>query len=823
MFKGITLEMSLKPFKSTDEAYMRGVVERIFEQWKILIGDAEEVSVLLWTADGSEILDWHGDYDEEMEWAKYIGGANCLPSHIDRVNDPEGIGLHSRAYFYMDNPPIFTFGTLKKIVSLIKEIGKKHYPDKRIRVGETFDPGPEFAVSKFKYIRHNEVCRGSAMGGNAFVCCYDTLHADSTKYAAYPNGIEEGTPFATFFGKQSQMFLDAIGFDYLWLSNGFGFGMEPWGTTGAIFDGKGFDVSRFDDVKEKILGFWKLFRKECNYRIETRGTNLTVGIDLASDGVPLKDIYEGNFNLLPPPNSPWAALDGNFGLELAGYMSRIASLPADEYLFRYYVHDPWWQNSPWNDRYEGLPHDIYLPLAVCRLDENASAKLPTHLNILSIDNSFGDMPDFCAHEPSVHINKALRFAPDAPSDVVWIYPFSEYHENRDEQSIREMFFADWYICCAINHGFPLSSVISADSFISSLGTNPHAYDGRVLVSTVPAAGSEYESKIIGCVKSGIKVIFYGNAGRASDDFLKMAGISILADEKYGAMDIEFENETDSLKHGKISKVINHRKITCAEGINAEMAEGAHAKPFVKIGGRIAGTYSDNMVWLDGTCSADYIKGAHVSPDNEEEYYSGDSLMRKALDLLGIKIRFEKEYANAYEPVIMISRHENARMLSVCAKDTTVTAKMKFPLGAPVVSAREVKIDSDGFAEYHFSKAEFLECRVFAEQEEGVISCHDLHPASFFRARRIKVSGLKNATIRFFAPEYCKNNIEAVLNSDDENALVGESFDGEYITDENGTYFEARNVTGKLIFSIPLKKLSGSLKKVEGNMPPIGKN
>ena len=66
-FYGVTLEMSLKPFQKTDEAYMRMVAERLFDQWRILIGDAKEVSVLLWTADGSEILDWHGDFAEEME------------------------------------------------------------------------------------------------------------------------------------------------------------------------------------------------------------------------------------------------------------------------------------------------------------------------------------------------------------------------------------------------------------------------------------------------------------------------------------------------------------------------------------------------------------------------------------------------------------------------------------------------------------------------------------------------------------------------------------------------------------------------------------
>ena len=89
------------------------------------------------------------------------------------------------------------------------------------------------------------------MGEKSFVCCYTKLHADSVHYAGFPDGIPEGMPFGTFFGRQCQHFLTDMGFDYLWLSNGFGFGMETWSTTGAVFDGKDFDVTRFDDAEGK--------------------------------------------------------------------------------------------------------------------------------------------------------------------------------------------------------------------------------------------------------------------------------------------------------------------------------------------------------------------------------------------------------------------------------------------------------------------------------------------------------------------------------------------------------------------------------------------
>lgn len=74
--RGVTLEMSLKPFFSVDEETIRAVCRRMFIQWKPLADVSETVSVLLWSADGSEILEYDGNPDTRFEWAYFIGGAN---------------------------------------------------------------------------------------------------------------------------------------------------------------------------------------------------------------------------------------------------------------------------------------------------------------------------------------------------------------------------------------------------------------------------------------------------------------------------------------------------------------------------------------------------------------------------------------------------------------------------------------------------------------------------------------------------------------------------------------------------------------------------
>ena len=75
MFKSVTLEVSLKPFKQTDDAYIKEVCEQIFTQWRPLLKNRETISIMLWTSDGSEILDYAGDLKDEFEWARFVGTA----------------------------------------------------------------------------------------------------------------------------------------------------------------------------------------------------------------------------------------------------------------------------------------------------------------------------------------------------------------------------------------------------------------------------------------------------------------------------------------------------------------------------------------------------------------------------------------------------------------------------------------------------------------------------------------------------------------------------------------------------------------------------
>lgn len=799
MFRNIRLEMSLKPFYQIDDDYVRRTAERLFRQWHSLIKDADTLSVLLWASDGSEILEYRGQLADEMEWAKYVGGANQR-EEWNREADPDRKGIHSRRYLYRQHPPRITYGDLRRIVALVREAGQALYPDKIIRLGETFDPGPEFAISDFKYNRHNEICLGESMGRTSMVCCYGVLNEDKQAYAGFPDGIPQHTPFGIFLGRQARIFCADMGFDYIWLSNGFGFGSETWGCVGVIFDGERFHADRLEETRSHILSFWRDFRSECpNLPVETRGTNLSCGIDLASDGVPLESIYRGDFHLLPPPNSPWAALDGDFGLELAGYMSRIAELPAEDYMFRFYLHDPWWANSPWYERYEGQPHDIYMPLAIGRLDSQGQVTRPSHLSILGVDNSYGEMPDACANEPIPHLQRAEKEFSDAPAPLVWLYPFEEYHQARSHDALRSLYFEDWFIRGAINCGLPLSGVISTSSFRALSNAVP-LFAQSVLVVPVSQVHGELECSLLSFIDQGGKALFYGNPSQAGEAIRARLNLQ-RGSAVSGELTVDFP-DWDKLDRDGYVRRIHHRELFSDGAIDTELSD-AHAscKAIASAEGKALVVSDGQIAWVRGTCTARYEKNAYLlRSDAPQDSFPAEALMRYALDTLGYQIRFQLTDRMAANPLFTVHRYDNGYFFSSFAKDTTSELRLRFPQGAPVLLGYETVL-KDGFSTYRLPRAEHRECRFFVEQTSGKLGCKEIPPRAYDYRRRIRLDGLENATVRMYPEQYCKQNAHIILNARDPY-YVGDPLTGCWKQEGPFVYYEATGVSGSLMLSFP---------------------
>lgn len=809
-FHNITLEMSLKPFKINDKVYIRQVANELFAQWSALIRHADTISVMLWASDGSEILDYNGNVNQPLEWGKYMGNPN---SGRDVGSGPNELTIHERAYLYMENPPVYSYGDLKFIVQILREVGES-VTGKPIKVGATFDPGPEFAKSDFKYKKHPEILGGNAMGKKSMVSCYSILNADNNSYAGYPKGIPANTPFGTFFGKQSQHFLTDLGFDFIWFSNGFGFGVEGWNAIGSIFNGKGFEQEKMDVATAKMTEFWKLFRKECpKFPIQTRGTNLSVGSDLARDAVDLKNIYKGNFNILPPPNSPWAALDGDFGLELVGYMSRMSELPDNRFPFRFYTHDPWWINSPWLDRYGREPHDIYMPLSVCRIDANGNIGIPTHLNLLAINDSYGNMPVQVPNEVTPHILKARMDAPDAPGSIVWVYPFDEYHDwaHRFKDRLPEIYYGDWYIRQSINNGLPLNTVISTTSFQSVIVKKPDLFKQSILITIAPDDGSSLEKALIRFVENGGKLIVYGPVDHSSEaftDFLNLKNAHPLE----GELKISTYYMPDVLE-SPFPKVLNHRSLLSGGGIRSIIKNRKDKNTRLLAQVEQSGTKRDiawvrsnpewqggKVVYLRGTNSSNFLGGRLLTPDDPSKWFIGPLLTRYALHEFGFDFSVNKQNPSVKSPVLTISRSNNAFVFSGYNPSNTVKLRFKMPQGAPLLSGLETKLEN-GNSTYTMPTAWNRECRVFVKQNSGIISYKELYSGQLGISKRFQINGLKNATVCIYPEENTTtqqfHTYVNVYKKDEYPWLNGEI--PFKVGDEKlGKYFVVENVSGELV-------------------------
>ncbi|GAA4442225.1 hypothetical protein GCM10023091_28620 [Ravibacter arvi] len=807
-FNNITLEASLKPFKINEKEYIRAVATEMFTQWHSLLRHTDTVSVMLWTGDGSEILDYKGTPGQPLEWARYMGNPN---TQHEVGSGPKALSIHERAYLYLENPPSFTYDDLRFIIGSLKEAGRK-ITGKPVLVGATFDPGPEFAKSEFKYRKHPEILGGSAMGHKSFVDCYAVLKADKDRYAGFPGGIPDRTAFGTFFGRQSRHFLTDMGFDYIWFSNGFGFGAEGWSSTGATFDGKAFKQDLLPAFSGKVLDFWKLFRKECpDFQIQTRGTNLSVGTDLARDAVNLKNIYEGKFNMLPPPNSPWAALDGDFGLEMIGYMSRMAELPDNRYLFRYYTHDPWWLNSPWLDRYGREPHDIYLPMSVCRIDKNGNIGLPTHLNFLTIDDTHGNMPTQVPDEVTPHILKARYDSPTAPGPLVWVYPFDEYHQwaNHAPGRLPEVYYGDWFIRQAINNGLPLNTVISTTSFQAAIQQKPGLFRESVLITIAPDAGTTLEKALIGFVENGGKLIIFGPTDHSSDIFKSFLNL-----QNSTALEGEFRIKNLYLPDRTATgypDIINHRSLFNGGGIATRIQnpKAPGTRPLVRF--EQNGAFRDvawsvqspawkggKVVYLRGTNSSHFTGGRLLTPDKPEQYFTGPLYLRYALQEFGLNIFVDKQAPTIKNPVLTIARSDNAFIFSGYHPNSTIRDRFKFPQGAPLLLGLQTVLEN-GHSAYVLPTSWNRECRAFVEQKDGMVSFRELHSGQKDVDKRYEIDGLKNATVRIYAGNDTRSdNFQAYVNS----AYPWKK--GQWVfkemNDELGHYFLVENVTGRLSFA-----------------------
>ena len=322
--------------------------------------------------------------------------------------------------------------------------------------------------------------------------------------------------------------------------------------------------------------------------------------------------------------------------------------------------------------------------------------MPTHLNFLTVDDSFGNMPAQVPNEVIPHILEGRRDAPDSAGPFVWVYPFDEYHDwaYQDQQRSSEIFSGDWVIRQAINDGFPLNTVVSTTALLTAQAKQPDLFAHTVLVTIAPAANSDVEAALIRFVQQGGDLLVYGPITRAGPAFLDLLNLAI-AEPLEGVFDMDIEDLVtgDTFTQVQNPGKIRHVALINGGGVEPVVRDRADATTRVLAAMKQGDLSRDvlvarsrpewnggKVIYFRGTNSNRYTGGRLLTPDNPEEFFHGPLLMRYVLSEFGYTFLQTKLRPAIKTPVVCVARSNNGFYFSGYTPDTTVKQRFRFPQG-----------------------------------------------------------------------------------------------------------------------------------------------
>jgi len=185
----------IRDFDSPDED-----VAEFFDYHRKLFDGAEEVIVVFGVGNSDQMLEYRGKdfWGDNVNWARHIWDDSVHP--------------YER---YVFSERTLNYSQIFHIVSAFKEHdGKWGF---RMKVYDFFDQAKEFTETDFKTQRHPECyLEGPKLSG---IDIRSRLKADDYVYAAYPEGIPEGTLTGDFVIDQVSCYLYDLGFDGVLLLN----------------------------------------------------------------------------------------------------------------------------------------------------------------------------------------------------------------------------------------------------------------------------------------------------------------------------------------------------------------------------------------------------------------------------------------------------------------------------------------------------------------------------------------------------------------------------------------------------------------------------
>jgi hypothetical protein len=332
----------------------------------------------------------------------------------------------------------------------------------------------------------------------------------------------------------------------------------------------------------------------------------------------------------------------------------------------------------------------------------------------------------------------------------------------------------------------------------------------VLVTPAPDAGTPLSQALAARVRAGGGVLLYGPVTRAGADLLEMLNLQC-ADPIAGELSVHLHINPDRIQDGDYPTALLHDPMFSAGGYDAiagptqdegsVIATVSHdsAARVAAVVRRLPEWHGGQIAWVRGTNSSSYRGGHLLTSHDPARYFAGDLLMRFALAELGYDFAVDRKLPAQRGPIATVSRHRNGFFFSGYTPDTTVGQRLRFPMGAPILIGMETELDG-GHASIRMPRSWHRECRIFIDaQEAGIISCIERSPEHPEVSRRILVTGLEQATLRFY-PEPGAENKVRMLRNPAHPYLSGEFLAARTVPHAAGAYLEVMNVNGPVLIS-----------------------
>ncbi len=222
----------------------------------------------------SYIVEWQGDMNQPIslpknmkQWGTFNEQGPLIGTTAQRMALWKERFPQERVYTNITYQP-WTYGDLKKLVFLLKKVARQKYRIADFKVGSLivgWDNIYDGEVLDFAKVHPNLFLGGIYSGSVGTINLEAILKADPRKFASYPNGIQEGTPFTVFFGKQWGSLSKNIGLDAILLRDSFlGSGVYgrkgPYGKTAPADPLK---VERWSNASSDLVKQTKIANPEC--------------------------------------------------------------------------------------------------------------------------------------------------------------------------------------------------------------------------------------------------------------------------------------------------------------------------------------------------------------------------------------------------------------------------------------------------------------------------------------------------------------------------------------------------------------------------------